>query len=114
MPSRFLRSARALAFLAALFASRSAAAAPSEGAALFATAKGLYDQGNFTEACGLLEKSDRLEPMVGTLGLLASCHEKLGRVATARREFLETAERARAAGDPRESFARDQASALES
>lgn len=85
----------------------------SRAEALFQEGKSLLEQGNFTEACDRLSKSDTLDPAISTLGLLAACHEQLGRLATAVREFRETAKRAEAAGDSRAEFARNRADELE-
>src|SRR5262249_38113298 len=53
-------------------------------------AEGLFDQGraamqrgDFAQACGLLERSQRIDPAVGTLLYLAECYEKSGRTASA-------------------------------
>lgn len=81
--------------------------------ALFEEGRRLLDEGRLVEACDRLSESDRLDPSVGTLGLLASCHEKRGLLATAWREYLVTAARAEKSGDERAAFARTQAAALE-
>lgn len=81
--------------------------------ALFEEGRRLLDEGKFVEACDRLSESDRLDPSVGTLGLLASCHEKRGLLATAWREYLVTAARAEKSRDERAAFARTQAAALE-
>ncbi|MRG91382.1 hypothetical protein [Polyangium spumosum] len=90
---------------------------PSEKATLaetlFQDGKRLLEQGAFVEACAKLAQSDALDPAIGTLGLLAACHEQEGRVATAWREYGETAARAAAVNDERGAFARQRASALE-
>src|SRR5262245_9529459 len=62
--------------------------------ALFKEGKSLFEAGNFAEACGRFAESDALDPTVSTLGLLAGCHEQQGRLATAWKEYLETAKRA--------------------
>jgi len=49
---------------------------------------------------------------VGALGLLAACNEEVGRIATARRQYLDTARRATAVGDARGAFAQERATAL--
>ncbi|MDI1437040.1 hypothetical protein [Polyangium sorediatum] len=90
---------------------------PSEAATLaetlFQDGKRLLEQGAFVEACTKLAQSDALDPAIGTLGLLAACHEQEGRTATAWREYGETARRAEAVNDERGAFARQRASALE-
>ncbi|MDC3956457.1 hypothetical protein KEG38_21535 [Polyangium jinanense] len=80
---------------------------------LFQDGKRLLEQGAFVEACTKLAQSDALDPAIGTLGLLAACHEQEGRTATAWREYGETARRAEAVNDERGAFARQRASALE-
>ncbi|HVK68395.1 MAG TPA: hypothetical protein VM694_28250, partial [Polyangium sp.] len=90
---------------------------PSEAATLaetlFQDGKRLLEQGAFVDACTKLAQSDALDPAIGTLGLLAACHEQAGRTATAWREYGETARRAEAVNDERGAFARQRASALE-
>lgn len=81
--------------------------------ALFEEGRALLQQGDVPAACERLAESERLEPTVGTLGLLAACHEEQGRIATAFREYVATADRARDARDEREAVARQQAAALE-
>lgn len=80
---------------------------------LFAEGKQLMEQGKFVEACDKLAESDALDPAIGTLGLLATCHEQQGRIATAWREYSQTAARADAVADERGTFARERAKALE-
>jgi hypothetical protein len=85
----------------------------AEAQRLFDKGKKLYDTERFDAACEAFAESERLEPGVGVLGLLAACHEKQGRIATAYSEYLTTASRARAQGDEREAYARGRAEALE-
>ncbi len=80
---------------------------------LFSEGKQLMEQGKIVEACDKLAESDALDPAIGTLGLLATCHEQQGRVATAWREYTQTAARADAVADERGAFARERAKALE-
>jgi hypothetical protein len=96
-----------LVFLAAT--ADAAEPAKSEAALLFERGKVLYDLKRFAEACAALAESDRMAPSVNTVGLLAACHEQLGRLSLAHRKYLETAARARKANDERESFAREMA-----
>ena len=63
----------------------------AQSAADKAAAEGLFDQGrasmqegDFAKACGLLERSQHIDPGVGTLLYLAECYEKSGRTASAR------------------------------
>lgn len=122
---------RAAALLAALLAAAGPAGAakppsrpPAQGpplanpsakaaADLFEKGKKLLEEGNIGEACETLARSDLLDPTVGALGMLALCHEKQGRLATAHAEYTETAKRARAAKDDREYYAMGRAAKLE-
>lgn len=90
-----------------------AAGATSRADALFQQGKQLLEQGKFAEACDLLAQSDKLDPSVSALGLLATCHEQQGRIATAWREYVEAAQRAEAARDERGAFAKQRAAAIE-
>ena len=94
-----------------------AAAAPSAQAAraeaLFVEGRALYDQGHYDKACGKLAESQRLEPRVGTEGLLASCYEQQGRLASAYRHYRQAEALARRTNDPRVRYAADHAVALE-
>jgi len=85
----------------------------SRADALFEEGKLLMEQKKFVEACDKLAESDALDPAIGTLGLLATCHEQQGRIATAWREYNQTAARAEAVGDDRGAFARERSKALE-
>jgi len=71
-----------------------------------AAAEGLFDQGraamqegDFNKACGLLERSQHIDPAVGTLLYLAECYEKSGRTASAWATFREAADTATAVKD---------------
>lgn len=94
-------------------APRSTPASASRADALFQAGKRLFDAGKLEEACHDLAESERIDPSIGTLGLLAACHEQRGLLATAHDEYVETAARARRAGDDRERYARSRAAALE-
>jgi hypothetical protein len=91
----------------ALAASAFAQPAAAQTAADKAAAEGLFDQGraamqegDFGKACGLLERSQHIDPAVGTLLYLAECYEKSGRTASAWATFREAADAAMAAKDP--------------
>ena len=87
---------------------------PATAQALFDDAKKLSATGRWAEACPKLEESQRLDPGIGTAFQLASCHEHVGRSATAWAEYLEVAASAKSAGQlAREKAARDRAAALE-
>jgi hypothetical protein len=85
---------------------------PTRAATLFEQGRQLFDEGRVDEACSTLAESDRLEPAVGTIGLLAACHEKQNKLGTAYREYLETADRAAKLNDERGAFARRRAEEL--
>jgi hypothetical protein len=68
----------------------------------------------FAEACQAFEKSQRLDPGLGTLLNLGDCYEELGRFASAWRVFKKAAEQAAQSSDTKRSVeARMRVSALE-
>jgi hypothetical protein len=85
--------------------------------ALFEEGLKLFDAGKTHEACERFEASFRIDPALGTLQNLATCHEQDGRTATAYREFLDLSEQAKKAGvgqKAREILGRQRAEALTS
>lgn len=86
--------------------------ARAEAEKLFREGKKLYDAGKYKEACEALAASDTLDPAIGTLGLLAACHEKQGRLLDAWKEYLGTKERAEAKRDERAAYAAERAQAV--
>lgn len=113
------RPAQALpALLAALLACGGALAAepaPGSADALFREGSALLKAGKLGEACSKLAQSQSVEPAIGTLGLLAYCHEQSGLLATAMREYGEVAELAHLASQAsREKVARERAAELAS
>ncbi len=71
-----------------------------------AAAESLFDQGvqllkkgEYEKACVKLEKSQAVEPGIGTLLYLGECYKKLGRTASAWATFREAASKAQAAGE---------------
>ena len=117
--SRLFRLLGAPAAVLLALAASPAAAAPSvpeqaAAEALFREARQLLDAGKIAEACGKLAESQRLDPKLGTLLNLATCHEKQGKTASAWGEFNEAAGMAVKTGQKaRVDFARDHAAALE-
>lgn len=67
---------------------------------LFRDGGAALKRGETDAACGLLEKSNALDPAIGTLGLLALCHERQGRIATSVVEYRTVASLATAANQP--------------
>jgi hypothetical protein len=83
--------------------------------ALFDDGKSLMELGNFAEACPKLVESQRLDPAGGTLLVIALCHERAGKTATAWAAFDEAAGQARIdRRADREQVALDHEHALES
>lgn len=114
------RHAGALFALVALVSiSAPARSAPTEqrrsADALFDEGSALLKAGKLGEACSKLAESHSIEPAIGTLGLLAYCHEQSGLLATAMREYGEVAELAHLAAQAgREKVARERVAALSS
>lgn len=100
-----------------LLAGGAARAAPGDkqlAEALFQDGRDLVEKGQFAEACTKFAASQRVEPKLGTLLNLATCHEHEGKTATAWAEFVEAAARAERAEDTeRVSFAHEHAADLE-
>lgn len=81
---------------------------------LFFAGRGLMEAERFTEACQRFQESYRLDAAAGTLLNLASCHEKIGKIATAWGEFKQSlleAEKANRAD--RVTFAKEHLAKLE-
>ncbi len=82
--------------------------------ALFAEGKASLEARDFAHACPKLEESYGLDPADGTLLALAICHEGVGRMATAWREFQAVADAAtRDRRTDRARFSRDEIAKLE-
>lgn len=108
------RFVAAVAAASVLFASTSALADDvARAEQLFREGKRLYGAGQLDAACAALAESDRLDPAVGTLGLLAACDERRGKLVAALRAYREVARRAAATKDDRAAFARERAEALD-
>ncbi|MBI5536801.1 MAG: hypothetical protein HY898_29035 [Deltaproteobacteria bacterium] len=114
-----VRGSRATAWVLAIGMMVLAAPAPAQqdtkrAETLFQEGKKLLDAGKTDPACAKLQESYGLDPAVGTLGMLAHCHEIQGKRALAWREYIHTAELAQKAGQAkREQVARDLAANLE-
>jgi hypothetical protein len=102
-----------LAAIAIVLAAAPAVADKAAADAAFEEAKRLAAAGNLAEACPKFEVSYNEDPQVGSLLNLADCHERLGKLATARAEFHTAVELSHQRKDSRESYAHDRASKLD-
>lgn len=88
--------------------------ARAAAAVLFEDGRSLFNAGKYAEACPKLEESQRMDPGMGTLYWVATCHEAIGRTASAWVGFRDVQSMALAAGQSeREKAARGKAAALE-
>jgi hypothetical protein len=76
-----------------------AQAGSSEAEKLFYDGRKLLESQEYDDACEKLEQSQKLDPGLGTLALLAYCHEMQGRTATAYAEYSEAVGWAEREGD---------------
>ncbi len=98
----------------ALAMSPPAAANPAAAEALFREGRKLMQEGQLDQACGKLAESQRLDASPGTLGSLAQCHEKQGKIATAWAEYLASSRLGAAQGKQAQAqAAKERAAALE-
>jgi hypothetical protein len=100
---------------AALWPASAQAQSAAESAtaqALFERAKRLMAEGNYADACPLLEESERVEQRSGTRLNLAECYERTQRYASAWSMFLNAAALAKGNNPEREAVARERAAAL--
>jgi hypothetical protein len=84
--------------LALLLPAGHAQAADPRAESLFQEALELMKGGSFADACPKLRASQDIEPMSGTLIMLANCHEQVGKTATAWAQYKEAASLARTEG----------------
>lgn len=81
---------------------------------LFEEGRALMAEGKYDQACAKLEQSHKVRPGIGALFNLADCNEKRGKLATAYKQFVEVAERTKAAlQEEREKVARERIAKLE-
>src|SRR3954471_21118490 len=81
---------------------------------LFREGKRLSGEKNFAQACPKFQESYRLDPGLGTLLNLATCHESEGKLASAWAEFSEASSQAKRQSDnDRGQLAQDHMKALE-
>lgn len=86
----------------------------AEAHALFEEGRVAMKAGDYAGACPKLERSQRLDPGVGTLYNLATCYEGENRLASAWKALLEVADESdREQRSDRAAVARDRAHALE-
>ncbi len=82
--------------------------------ALFEEGRTLMASGDSEAACTKFEESQAMRPGIGTLFNLAECHEKIGKLVLAYREYAEVADRTKVALQAdREKIARERLVALE-
>lgn len=86
-----------------------------------AAAEALFDEGrrlmgakNYAEACGKFQKSQEIDPSVGTLLNWGDCLEKSKKISSAWSRYKEAGNLAAKLGDPRAKSAAERASAIQS
>jgi hypothetical protein len=110
----FVATLQAAMFVSPGVPAQSPRSDPAAAEVLFREAHALLQKKEYDAACPKLEQSHRLDPAVGTVALLAYCHEQQGKLATAWQEYLDAARMARdAKQSDREKVARAKAAELE-
>jgi hypothetical protein len=122
-PARPLRASRGLASrptirhlaaaLAVVGALAGPAAADPAAEALFKEGRAFMAAGDPVAACDRFERSQRLEPRVGTLANLAECRRLQGQLAASWEAWIAAEALAKQSGDQRQADARAQADALQ-
>ncbi|HZO14338.1 MAG TPA: hypothetical protein VFB62_13795, partial [Polyangiaceae bacterium] len=81
---------------------------------LFREGQEAFAAERYAEACAKFAESNRVDPQLGTLLNLATCHEKEGKPASAWSEYTKLVDLAKTSGDKeRAEYARGRAAALE-
>src|SRR5437868_9667352 len=80
-PANLRKSLFELLTISLLLVSVPARAADPMAESLFQEARALMEHGRFEDACPKLAASHRLEPKSGTMTMLASCDEQIGKLA---------------------------------
>jgi hypothetical protein len=121
--TRVIRHAVAMASVAVVLASagigraqpaaQAPAVADARADALFTEGKELRDAGRYADACSKFAQSKELAPGVGVSLHLADCYERVGRTASAWREFRAAEKLAIEHADKRSEIAGSRAKALE-
>lgn len=112
-----LRRATIACFLLGTVMTAGAQPAGNKAQELYDQGRALVAAGKTAEGCVAFEQSQQLEPAAMTLFALATCRERLGQLATARKLFLDAEQQTRSASDRATAqlhqLARDRAAGLE-
>src|SRR5438093_13626915 len=93
-----MRASLATATILSVLVFARLAHADEEAERLYVEAKALAEEGRHAEACPKLERSQQLEPAIGTQYRLADCYEHTGRPGTALAMYREVARIAQMSG----------------
>lgn len=111
MPGRHVPMLFALAISLVPCSAMADATDPAAADALFQAGRAAMKSGDYDLARAKFAESQRLDPAPGTLLNLAQCEERLGKIATAVKNYKLAAD-SFAASDPRVAFARTRIAAL--